>query len=287
MTWQANLQIHYRSVPLPVQAPHASGAAHTTAHFLHNGPLRVLQSLYPEGPSVCHNVLVHPPGGIVGGDTLEIKLQLDHGAHALITTPGATRFYKSLGAAGTQRVHAQLGAGARLEWLPLETIVYNAANANNTAVFDLAPGAEMIGWDITALGLPHANQLFERGSLLQHIEVKGAWLERALIDSADARLMNSPLGLAGNLCMGSLFFATGEAIARERREHLLEVIRATVAGDALASTTGATAPNPRVIVVRTLAPMTEPAVALLRRVWVALRHAAWHMPAQVPRIWAM
>jgi urease accessory protein len=281
MAWHAKLDLHYASAPL------ADGAPRTTVQFKHDGPLRVLQSLYPEGPAVCHNVLVHPPGGIVGGDTLDITVQVDAGAHALITTPAATRFYKSLGEPGTQQVKVQLHSGARLEWLPLETLVYNGCNAFNSAVFSLAPDAEMIGWDITALGLPHANQPFERGSLQQHIEVTGAWLERALIDAADARLLNSPLGLAGNLCMGSLFFATGEAISRERREHLLEVVRAAVAGDALAATTGATAPNSRVIVVRTLAPMVEPAVDLLRRVWVALRHAAWDRPAQVPRIWSM
>jgi urease accessory protein len=281
MAWHAKLDLHYASAPLQ------DGAPRTTVQFKHDGPLRVLQSLYPEGPAVCHNVLVHPPGGIVGGDTLDITVQVGTAAHALITTPAATRFYKSMGEPGTQQVKVQLHSGARLEWLPLETLVYNGCNAFNSAVFSLAPGAEMIGWDITALGLPHANQPFERGSLQQHIEVTGAWLERALIDAADARLLNSPLGLAGNLCMGSLFFATGDAISRERREHLLEVIRATVAGDALAATTGATAPNSRVIVVRTLAPMVEPTLAVLRRVWVALRHAAWDMPAQVPRIWSM
>jgi urease accessory protein len=281
MAWHAKLDLHYASAPL------ADGAPRTTAQFKHDGPLRVLQSLYPEGPAVCHNVLVHPPGGIVGGDTLDISVKVDSGAHALITTPAATRFYKSMGEPGTQQVKVQLHSGARLEWLPLETLVYNGCNAHNSAVFDVAPGAEMIGWDITALGLPHAHQPFERGSLQQHIEVAGAWLERALIDAADTRLLNSPLGLAGNLCMGSLFFATGEAISRERREHLLEVVRAVIAEDALLPTTGATAPNSRVIVVRTLAPMVEPTVALLRRVWVALRHAAWDMPAQVPRIWSM
>jgi urease accessory protein len=281
MAWQANLNLRYHSTPV------AAGIARTTLQFDHTGPLRVLQSLYPEGDTVCHNVLVHPPGGIVGGDTLNIAMEMNTNAHALITTPGATRFYKSMGEPGTQQLTVRLQAGARLEWLPLETICYNGCNAFNTAVFSLAPGAEMMGWDITALGLPYANQPFERGSLQQHIEVKGAWLERALIDAANTRLLNSHLGLAGNLCMGSLFFATGEAITRERREHLLEVIRAAVAGDALAATTGATAPNSRVIVVRILAPVVEPSLALLRRVWVALRHAAWDMPAHVPRIWSM
>ena len=281
MAWHAQLDLHYRHAPL------ADGAARTTAQFVHNGPLRVLQSLYPEGPAVCHNVLVHPPGGIVGGDTLDITVQVDEGAHALITTPAATRFYKSNGETGTQRVKAQVQSSARLEWLPLETICYNACNAVNSAVFDLAPGAEMIGWDITALGLPNANLPFERGNLQQHIEVQNAWLERAVIDATDTRLLHSPLGLAGNLCMGTLFFATGEAISRERREQLLAGLRASFEGHALAATTGATAPNPRAIVVRTLAPRTEPAMHLLRLAWAALRQNAWQMDGAAPRIWSM
>jgi urease accessory protein len=281
MAWHAQLDLHYRRAPL------ADGAPRTTAQFVHSGPLRVLQSLYPEGPAVCHNVLVHPPGGIVGGDTLDITVQVDTGAHALITTPAATRFYKSNGEAGTQQIKARLQSGARLEWLPLETICYNACNAVNTAVFDIAPGAEMIGWDITALGLPNANLPFERGSLQQHIEVKNAWLERAVIDAGDTRLLHSPLGLAGHLCMGTLFFATGEALSRERREQLLAALRASFEGHELAVTTGATAPNPRVIVVRTLAPRTEPAIDVLRRAWAALRQSAWQMDGAAPRIWAM
>ncbi len=281
MAWHAQLDLHYHSAPLP------DGAPRTTAQFVHSGPLRVLQSLYPEGPAVCHNVLVHPPGGIVGGDTLDITVQVDTGAHALITTPAATRFYKSNGEAGTQRMKAQLHSGARLEWLPLEAICYNACNAVNTAVFDLAPGAEMIGWDITALGLPNADLPFERGSLQQHIEVKNAWLERAVVDATDTRLLHSPLGLAGNLCMGTLFFATGEAIARDRREQLLAALRASLEGHELAATTGATAPNPRVIAVRTLAPRTEPAMHLLRLAWATLRQSAWQLGSAPPRIWSM
>jgi urease accessory protein len=281
MAWLAQLDLHYKSAPSP------DGMPRTTAQFVHSGPLRVLQSLYPEGPAVCHNVLVHPPGGIVGGDTLDISVQVDAGAHALITTPAATRFYKTNGEAGTQIVKARLQPGARLEWLPLEAICYNACKAINTAVFDLAPGAEMIGWDITALGLPNANLPFERGSLQQHIEVKNAWLERAVIDAADKRLLHSPLALAGNLCMGTLFFATGEAITRERRELLLAALRASFEGHELTATTGATAPNPRVIVVRTLAPRTESAMHLLRLAWAALRQKAWQVDNVPPRIWSM
>jgi urease accessory protein len=281
MAWHANLQLHYRSNPA------TNGSARTDLQFSHTGPLRVLQSLYPEGHSICHNVLVHPPGGIVGGDTLDIQVQLGAGTHALITTPGATRFYKSNGAAGVQQVNMKIADTARLEWLPLETICYNGCEAVNRAQFDLAPDAEMIGWDITALGLPHAELPFVQGSLAQHIEVQGAWLERAHIDASDKRLLHSPLGLAGHLCMGTLFFACGSAITRERREALLDALRQTTSGHALAKTSGVTAAHPRVVVLRTLAPVTEPALDLLRRAWATLRHTAWDMPAQVPRIWSM
>ena len=108
MTWHASLELDY-----------TLSAARTVAHHRHKGPLRILQSLYPEGDAVCHNVLVHPPGGLVGGDTLDIQTTVATGAHALVTTPGATRFYRSLGELALQRAHVTLAAGARLEWLPL------------------------------------------------------------------------------------------------------------------------------------------------------------------------
>src|ERR1043165_8005430 len=104
----------------------------------HDGPLRLLKSLYPEGDAICHSVLVHPPSGLVGGDTLDIAVTVGEGAHALVTTPGATRFYRSPdGAPATQRVRATLGEGARLEWLPLEAIAYPGCEAVNEARFTL------------------------------------------------------------------------------------------------------------------------------------------------------
>jgi hypothetical protein len=100
-------------------------------------------------------VLVHPPGGVVGGDTLRIDAHLAPGSHALITTPGATRFYRTAGELAEQSLTARIDDGARLEWLPLETIVHRSALAHNHMRFELAPTAEMIGWDLLALGLRH------------------------------------------------------------------------------------------------------------------------------------
>jgi len=275
MTWHAQLDIDYS------QEHHRTVARHQ-----HSGPLRVLQSLYPEGDAICHNVLVHPPGGLVGGDTLDIRIAATGAVHGLITTPGATRFYRSAGELALQRTHIALSDQSRLEWLPLEAIAYNQCRAENHLTLSVAPQAELLGWDITALGLPGAGLPFEQGRFLQHIEVPGVWLERGQIDAGDARLMNGPTGLAGQRCLASLFFVSGTPLERSRREAGLDVAREVMAAHTLRATAGATCPNPQVMVVRVLSPLVEPAVHLLRQVWVAWRANLWQLPAATPRIWS-
>jgi urease accessory protein len=275
MSWHAQLQLDYRLE-----------LGRTVARHEHNGPLRILQSLYPEGDAICHNVLVHPPGGLVGGDTLDLRVTAQASAHGLITTPGATRFYRSAGEAAVQRTAITLADQTRLEWLPLEAIGYNDCQAENRLTLNLAPGAEFMGWDVTAFGLPHAGQPFERGSFLQHIEVPGVWLEHGLIRADDARLMDGPLGLAGQRCLASLFFVAGSALARERRQGALDAARDVIAAHALHPLAGATSPCAQVVVVRVLAPLVEPAMDLLRRIWTVWRAHFWQMSATPPRIWA-
>jgi urease accessory protein len=276
MTWLARLDLDY-----------TLEAERSVARYLHQGPLRILQSLYPEGDTVCHNVLVHPPSGLVGGDTLDMHVTVGSGAHGLVTTPGATRFYRSEAGLATQQVHARLESGARLEWLPLEAIAYNGCDGLNRAVFELAPGAEMMTWDITALGLPAADMPFSLGTFRQHLEIPGVWLERGALDATDTRLMNSPLGLAGQRCMATLVFAAGSAIAPERSDRALACARELLEASELHLTAGATSPHQQIIVLRVLSPVTEPAVQLLRQVWSAWRQEMWALPGVVPRLWHM
>jgi urease accessory protein len=276
MPWHAQLQLDY-----------TSEAGRTVARHVHNGPLRILQSLYPEGEDVCHNVLVHPPGGLVGGDTLDIAVHAQTGSHALITTPGASRFYRSDGQTALQKTHLRVQDGARLEWLPLEAICYSACLAENRLTMDLAPGAELMGWDVTALGLPLANLPFESGHLRQHIEVPGIWLERGTIAASDTRLLDSPAGLAGHKCLASFFFVAGQPLTRERRERALDSARTVIATHTLAGTAGATSPHPQVLVVRLLAPVVEPAMGLLRALRNTWRQELWGKSPSSPRIWSM
>lgn len=277
MPWHARLQLDYRH-----------DGARSIARFQHEGPLRILQSLYPEGPAVCHNVLVHPPSGLVGGDTLDIRVHAQAGSHGLITTPGATRFYRSEGETALQHTRLRVEAGARLEWLPLEALCYSGCLAENRLEIDLAPGAEMIGWDVTALGLPHADKPFVAGQFQQHIEWPGVWLERGRLKADDARLLDGPLGLDGHRCMGSLFILSGTPLPRARRERLVELARELLpdaGAQAQSVPAGVTSPQPQVIVMRVLAPVVEPAWMLLRRVWQAWRQELWQTGPGSPRIW--
>ena len=274
MSWHGRLALHYRRE-----------GGRTTALDRHHGPLRVLQRLYPEGPGICHHVLVHPPGGMVGGDRLEIEATLEAGAHALVTTPSATRYYRSTGAPASQQALLRVAAGARLEWLPLETLAYRGCHAHNGVQLHLAPGAEAMGWDVLALGLPAAGRPFDSGRFHQHLELSGVWLERGTIDATDRLLLDSQLGLAGHRVLATMWWAEGDALAPARRQALLDSAREVLAAGPLHRTAGATAPQPRVVVVRLLTHGVEPVLHCLMAVRAAWRRQAWALAPNPPRIW--
>ena len=181
--------------------------ARTLSTNRHQGPLRMQKPLYPEGEAICHAVIIHPPGGIAGGDALEVTATVEPGAHALLTTPGATKWYKANGRAASQRV--QLSVSGALEWLPQEAIVFDQADVRSAIDIDLEADAAMIGWDIVALGRRAAGERFERGRYAQSIRLRIddalVWHERSrilggdpLLDSADrarrAACLRLPVG---------------------------------------------------------------------------------------------
>jgi len=276
MAWRADLKLDY-----------TLESQRTVARYLHQGPLRILQSLYPEGDQICHNVLVHPPGGLVGGDTLDIQVNVAEGAHALVSTPSATRFYKSGGQAALQQVTATLAPGSRLEWLPLEAIAYNDCEATNRAIFNLAPSSELMAWDVTALGLPSSDMAFTKGHFQQHLEIPGVWLERGNLRGDDTRWLNSPLGLAGQKCLASLVFASGNNIEPQRAAQALEAAREVLEAHPLRLQAGVTCAHPQVIVLRVMSPLVEPSMDLLKKVWAVWRHTLWALPSTPPRIWSV
>jgi urease accessory protein len=267
--WHASLALRVRA---------AGGRSRLEA--VHRGPLRVQKALYPEGPSPCHAVVLHPPGGIAGGDALEIAVDVGAGAHALVTTPGAAKWYKANGRRASQDV--RLAVAGALEWLPQETIIFDAAAARSTIDIELADGASMIGWDIVAVGRAAAGERFAQGDFSQTIRLRvgGAlvWVERTRLVGGDG-LLDSPIGLAGRHVFGSLW-ATGPTID----DNTLEQARAALAEHGTAAPLTRLAP--RLLVARTSAGSTPAVRAALGAAWSVLRPLVLQRPAVPPRLWA-
>ena len=195
---------------------------------------------------------------------------------------GPKEFYPAI-----KKLTLDLAAGARLEWLPLEALAYPGCRALNQLTATLAPGAELLAWDVTALGLPASDKPFSRGRITQRLELPGRWLEQVHIDASDHRLLASPLGLAGQRCLGSLLFVVGEPLDRARREQLLEAVRSALQNMPPGVQAAATCPNPHLLLVRALAPVVEPLMNTLQGCWAALRQEAWKLKPVPPRIWGV
>ena len=193
--WSAHLKLGF------TQEVDAHRSRSVLTERSHSGPLRIQKPLYPEGDAICHAIIVHPPGGIAGGDTLGIDISLAAGARGLVTTPGATKWYKAKGESGAaQRVHIHVGADAALEWLPQEAIVFNAAQATSETSITLENNALYLGWEVLCFGRAASGETFGAGSYRQRMTIARAgrllWNERGTLE-ANGVLTQSPIGLAG------------------------------------------------------------------------------------------
>lgn len=268
--WQAHLRLDF-----------AAGLERTIlAHREQRGPLAVQRPFYPEG-SPCHVYVLHPPGGLVGGDRLEVAVRVAEGARALITTPGAAKLYRSLGPTAEQVQLLQVAAGGSLEWLPQENILFPGARARLRTELDLESGAAFIGWEVHSLGRPAIGERFETGGVDLGLRIRRSGVPLLLdrLRLADGRGLDGPSGLRG-------YPVTGTLAACPAGPGDLEAVRAqadlgrdsdlcwgvTLLGDLL--------------VVRCLAPASEPVNRLFRSLWGILRPRLLGRPACPPRIWA-
>lgn len=267
--WRAALKLRYER----------AAARTVLAERSHFGPLVVQKSLYPEGDAVCQNIIVHPPAGIVGGDTLRIDVAVGAGSHAQLTTPGAAKWYRSAGASARQEIELQAEEGATLEWLPQEAIVFDGADAQMSTHIQLTGDAVYIGWDLVCLGRAAAGERFASGNLRQCTVLRRdgapAFIERATLVGGGA-LMDSPVGLKGCDIFGT-FLAAAISVPAVVLGACREVAP-DVGEGAVTSMRGC-------LIARYRGTSAEAGRAYFAELWHRVRPALARRDAVAPRIW--
>lgn len=186
-------------------------------HAHHEAPLKVQRPFYPEGKSVCHSVILHTAGGVVGGDKLSCNFQLQPESKVLITTAAASKIYRSNGCLATQNINIEVSTGATLEWLPQETIVFDGAIYRQDIRINLAENANFIGWEITRFGRSARGEKFLQGNWRNNTEIwqqgKPLWIDRQWLPGSE-EVFHSPHALNGQPIVGT-FIYIGQAVSPE------------------------------------------------------------------------
>jgi urease accessory protein len=250
----------------------------------HSGPLTVLKALYPEGEQICHAVIVHPPGGIAGGDQLVFEIDLEANSSAVVTTPAAAKWYKAPSQQCRQQVMIRLAQGSTLDWLPQENIFFNATRVETAFTLKVDPGATAIGWEIAVLGRQASAEQWTEGSLrcltsIQRTDGLPLWFERLALDASDS-FRKAPQGLFGYNVFGTLW-AIGPGCTVARAEELAADLPFKTGLRA-----GVTCLPGGTLLIRGLADAVEPLRQMMVDCWLRLRPQVHGLQSHRLRLWA-
>lgn len=252
---------------------------------MHYGPLRVQRPFYPEGSDLLHMYLLHPPGGLVGGDQLSIQVTASVNAKVLVTTPSAGKLYRNEShMLQGQEVDIQIADGAVVEYLPQENIIFNGAKGTLNTRVNIEGSGLFIGWEITCLGRPEGNQLFEEGQLKQSLMLyqdgRPLFLDRLHLDAQDG-VMQSRVGLQNKLAFATCVVNRDlPADALQALVELQQRLNQQYQDEYLAITQ-----KPGVLIIRVLGNRAEPIRGMLEAVWQLIRPVLHNRKMCIPRIW--
>lgn len=249
----------------------------------HSGPLRVQKPLYPEGVRICHAIVLHPPGGVVGGDQLTLSATVERDAHAVLTTPGAAKWYRANGHISRQQVSLTIESGAQLEWLPQESIFFDAADIQLSQNIQLGKDARYIGCEILCFGRTASGESFNTGRVSQRTSIvregQLIWWEQGSIAGGSAAIQ-SPMSLSGNTVCATLL-----AVGKSLGAPLLQAIRQDVFRLTGNENDFGMSQIKSLLVARYLGSSSEIARIVMLCVWKHLRPELMGCEAVVPRIW--
>ncbi|MBY5968912.1 urease accessory protein UreD [Halomonas denitrificans] len=287
--WEARLSLGFRH----------DGAATRLHRVDHRGPLRVQRPFYPEGrDGTCHVYLLHPPGGLVSGDALDIQARVARGASALLTTPAANKLYRadSNEVSWSQRTRLVVEPGASLEWLPQETIAFDGSRGRQSTEIELHGDARCLGWEVLALGRPASDLPFASGYLEQSFRLardgQPLWIERQPLDPLHRRFSGA-WGQRGCSVQATLW-----AVGLDDGAAAVEVLREQLAGrrgrtdDVVDLSSPSMMQQPcavtlrdGVLLLRYLGHSRHEAWTLCEAAWKLLRPMLLERTACPPRIW--
>jgi len=274
LRWLAHLQLVFA---------HQSGRTFL-AKKQHIGPLVIQKTLHPEGLDVCHAIVVHPPGGVAGGDELVITANLDAYAKVLLTTPGAGKWYKANGLIASQHLNLHLAENASLEWFPQENILFDGAFVKFSSDVYLAENACYASWEITCFGRQAQQEQWQTGQLKQAVKIyrgkRLIWQEQANLNP-QSPVMQSLAGL-GQRVVNATFVLVAGFVPPE----LLTQCRAVVfdsTSDPLAKC--AVTALPEAFCARYVGNSAQSAKQYFEALWQILRPWYLQKSATRPRIW--
>lgn len=254
-------------------------------HSYSQAPWKLQRPFYPEGDRICHSILLHTAGGMVGGDRLSAEINLAEHTHALITTAAAAKIYRSQGLTTQQSTQIRIAAGAYLEWLPQENIIFDGAIYNQHLHIELAPQATWCGWEISRYGRTARGESFLTGQVRSHTEVwqqgRPLWIDRQRL-SGGTDAIYSPHALAGQPVVASLAFI-GQVIPAELVEKARILAKTMVQGE-IQGEFGVTRLEQGLLCRYRGASSLEVRTWLIS-VWQLLRVSLMDSSTCIPRIW--
>ncbi len=249
-----------------------------------SGPLRVQKAFYP-GDGVCHVYILHPPGGVVGGDALEVGVKAQRNAAVLLTTPASTKIYRSAGATSKIDQRIRVEAGASLEWLPRDTMLFGGSRLNQNTVINLSSDARFFGWEMITLGRPKSDDHYETGQFNQrfelHVEDAPVLIERQAW-CAGAEVLAASWGLQAKVVVASCYAYPADQDVLDRVRLLMDDTRRMDSNDCEMSATLID----DVLAVRALGNDATALHQSLVHIWSGIRPLMMRYDACPPRIWA-
>jgi urease accessory protein len=196
------------------------GGSTRRGRLFESGPLRVR---FPGPPAQeAEAVIVNTAGGVAGGDRLDLRIAVQAGAGLLVSSAAAEKVYRSTGPASEISVRLDVAAGARLAWMPQETILFDGARLIRGIEVDLTGDAQLLLAEAVVFGRTAMHEVVSQGCLIDRWRVRRdgrlIFADCARLDGAIAALLQETAIAAGGLAMATVLLvpADNAAIAAVR-----------------------------------------------------------------------